>query len=474
MAVPTRLGATGYEAVQNAPRERVISALQWPAVISYLMLHVVIGLMLPRSAAAAGAHIGLVCLGSIWIAFRGSSVAAASSAAYIVGSEVLWRMTGAPGFYETGKYIVSLILLVAIMRQGRRAVWKPLPLLYFALLLPSAGLVLADRHLVLGAVTNNFSFNLSGPLSLCISVWFFSQQRFTLKELLQILLAFIGPALAIAVITLVATSTATDLVFTDESNTVTSGGFGPNQVSVILGLASVFALLVTINRKADSVTKATSACLVLLFAVESVMTFSRGGIYSASLALLAGAPFLVADKTARKILMVVGGAIAIVAITTVLPRLDEFTGGKLGERFRDTQTTHRGDLIANDLKVWADHPILGVGPGMIKGFREGPAYVGHTEYTRLLAEHGVFGLLALIALGLMALRGVMTRDNPGGRLYRAVFLAWALASMLHVDMRLAALGFIFGFAQVTLATNYQSQRSYRQPYGIFSTPSEVL
>src|ERR1044072_3734615 len=60
----------------------------------------------------------------------------AQMAAYLVGSEILWRMAGIPIFWEFGQYGASLILLVALLR---RRMWKipAFPMIYFILLIPS-------------------------------------------------------------------------------------------------------------------------------------------------------------------------------------------------------------------------------------------------------------------------------------------------------------------------------------------------
>src|SRR2546430_7771451 len=40
------------------------------------------------------------------------------AAAYIAGSEVLWRMCGAAVFWESGKYAVILIFAIALARRS--------------------------------------------------------------------------------------------------------------------------------------------------------------------------------------------------------------------------------------------------------------------------------------------------------------------------------------------------------------------
>src|SRR5205085_12507641 len=91
-------------------------------------------------------------------------------------------------------------------------------------------------------LTDQLSFNLSVPLALMVSVWFFSHLKVTPQQLHRILLALICPIIGIAVIALKGIVTAKDLVFINDSNFATSGGYGPNQVSAILGLGPIAAL----------------------------------------------------------------------------------------------------------------------------------------------------------------------------------------------------------------------------------------
>ncbi|MGH7603729.1 MAG: O-antigen ligase family protein [Gemmatimonadaceae bacterium] len=418
-------------------------------VTFFLLIHVLIGVALRTSPAAAGIHAGIVLGISIWAALRWSPIAVTCCAAYIVGAEVLWRMANAPIPYEMGKYAVSLVLLLALIRMGRRATWRPDALIYFLLLIPSAVLLFADRDLTTRTLMMRLSFNLSGPLCLCVSVWFFSQQEFRAKDVLKICVAMLGPILSIAVVTIIATRGATDLNFTGESNVVTSGGFGPNQVSAVLGLGALVALLLTLNREARSGLRLVGGSLVLLFGVQSAMTFSRGGLYGAGLALMVGLPFLLRERRVRHVLLPMGIAVTIIAIWVVLPQLQQFTGGKLAGRFDDVQTTNRGALVIDDIHVWAEHPLLGVGPGRVADFRGDIGGAGHTEYTRLLAEHGSLGALALMTLLLMSLRILLDSSERLGRGYRVIFLAWAMLSMLHAAMRIAAFGFVYGLANAT-------------------------
>lgn len=422
--------------------------------------------MIRHSPPIAALHAAAILAICVWSALHWSGVATACCAAYVVGAEVLWRMTAAPIPWESGKYIISLTFVIAALRMGRHAVWRLDALLYFLMLLPSAVLVVGDHHLPLREIMSRLSFNLSGPLSLSTAVWFFSQQRLRSRDMLRICLAALGPILAIAILTIIGTETARELRFTGESNFATSGGFGPNQVSAVLGLGALLALLSAVNRESRGLIRLSCGAFVLLFATQSAMTFSRGGLYAACLSLALGAPLFLREHRIRRILLSLLSVVAIVAMTVVLPRLDEFTHGKLRDRFHDVETTNRVELAQEDLHLWGEHKVLGIGPGMLQDFRTTEVGAsGHTEYTRLLAEHGSLGLISLILLAIMSLRVVTASAEPATRGYRIVLVAWALLSMLHAAMRIAAFGFAFGLAcaaiQLSTPVNVRSDRGRR-------------
>src|SRR2546430_15098859 len=88
------------------------------------------------------------------------------AAAYIAGSEVLWRMCGAAVFWESGKYAVILIFAIALARL-RPVQPRLLPVVYFLLLLPS--IALAPYQLLSDEARQQVSFELSWPAALAMS-----------------------------------------------------------------------------------------------------------------------------------------------------------------------------------------------------------------------------------------------------------------------------------------------------------------
>ena len=81
------------------------------------ILHGLLGVLIARYPIISPVH----CLGTIALGFfvglsKQNKNFPIYVSAYIVGSEVLWRMSGRPVFYEIAKYAVAAILLVAYLQ----------------------------------------------------------------------------------------------------------------------------------------------------------------------------------------------------------------------------------------------------------------------------------------------------------------------------------------------------------------------
>src|SRR5206468_3635149 len=109
--------------------------------------------------------------------------------------------------------------------------------------------------------------------------------------------------------------------------------------------------------------------IMIIFAAQSALTFSRGGLYCAMGSALAGSLFLVKSNRARVKLLV--GAILIFTIGyfIVLPRLEALSQEKLKARFQNTAPTGRDRLAGAELEAWRENPFFGLGPGGAESHR---------------------------------------------------------------------------------------------------------
>jgi O-antigen ligase len=146
--------------------------------------------------------------------------------------------------------------------------------------------------------------------------------------------------------------------------------------------------------------------------------------------------------------------IYIIANFAVLPYLQSFTGGTLGARFANTDTSGRIDIVLADLEIWRDHPIFGIGPGMAKGTRslyyERAGDNGaHTEFTRLLSEHGALGFFAFLVFIYAGLKNLKQARGAKAKGLVVAMMAWSILYMTNAAMRLVAPAFAFGLTFAT-------------------------
>jgi O-antigen ligase len=373
------------------------------------------------------------------------------AAGYIVGAEVLWRMMRAHVFWEFGKYAVSLLLLLAIFRRRTLAVRALAPICYFILLLPSTFLWFGQDW---KAARNAISFNLSGPFCLAVCAAYFSAVRIDWPVARRLLLLVAAPMVGTATGALWMLATAGHIEFTTESNFLTSGGFGPVQVSQSLGLGILCCWMLVLVESRRSWIRLVALVLLLWFSVHALLTFSRTGAYVSVVAVLCTLPLLLRNRRTRARAIVVTAALALLMAFVVLPRLNAFTGGKLAQRFSDPSTTGRDRIAKWQLRVWLAHPLFGVGPGGAVYNRELGTYKSpHTEFTRLLAEHGVWGAVAMSVLAFSLRRRFRGVADGWPRLLRWTLLVWAVGCMLSTAMRLGGQSFALGLQWAYLVNN---------------------
>jgi hypothetical protein len=416
---------------------------------AFLVVNAGIAVLLVRYSTLALAHL-VVCVGvGSLFAMMGRYAYVAAVAAYIAGSEVAYRMVEAPAPYEAGKYAVTILFIFTILLMKRS---KPhlLAISYFGLLLPSISMTLMAVGLTGSRML--LTSSLAGPLSLMASIWFFSNIKIKREELGVILGAYLAGALIPAVVALFGIVTTQEpIIFNGESNPLMSGGFGPNQVSAILGLASFLGFYAFLDTSRSARLKALLIALVVLSTAQCVLTFSRGGLYNAVGASVVACCFFIRIPRIRHNIVVAACALAVILGVVVLPRLNEFTGGMLANRFENTDPTNRDVILLSHLGLWMQNFVFGVGPG-VTGELENIS-TPHTEYVRLVAEHGLFGLCALVLLIVMVCGNYLRSRGTRQKALSASMVTWALLFMANAGMRLVAPSLTFGLGFATLAAD---------------------
>jgi O-antigen ligase len=132
------------------------------------------------------------------------------------------------------------------------------------------------------------------------------------------------------------------------------------------------------------------------------------------------------------------------------PKLEQVTNGRLSERYSNTQSSGRDVFAMSELSMFASHPVLGVGPGVGTQIRTAEGMIGgasHTEYTRMLGEHGLLGALAFVALLVLAVRAIRSHAHTLAlRATSGALLTWVAVFLAIYGTRVMAPAFVFGLA----------------------------
>jgi len=437
-------------------------------MIFLLCFHFALGLAVKYAAGiAALAYAGLFgifCYDVIITRDRNSR--AGFYCLYLMGMEMIYRMVGAPFSWELGKYVSILILIVG-MFAGRRKYISYTFLFMLILLVPAV--VLAENPDPV-RLRKMIMFGISGPLSLVFAGLYYYHRPISEENYVNQLKFSFLPAVTICIALSIVANIA-DLEFKSlQSNTAASGGFGANQVSTILGWFILLALLVKFNKNKLTPYEWLDWTILFYLLLRAFLTFSRGGVMGSIMALVLSMTILYLTsnlyrKQIKKFIPYIFlGAILLVVVFMVA---DNITGGMLMYRYKGYSTnemkagatkhegsmlTGRGEIMEGDFQAFRDNPFWGIGVGMGEQYREmfyGMAAAAHTEYTRLLSEHGTFGILFML-IGMIILPIVHFFRETGlvARYFFIAFLFISMFTMFHASMRLALPGIVFGAAFV--------------------------
>ena len=376
------------------------------------------------------------------------------AAAYIAGAEVFYRMTGSMTFYETGKYSVILFLLIGMLYKGT-SVKTVTFWIYLLILFP--GVVVASFTLEYDVVFRKaIAFNLSGPVCLGVSALYCYYKKVSATQYNYVLLMLLLPLVAnMAYLFLYTPSIGEALMTGTNSNYAASGGYGPNQISTVMGMGAFILftrLFVVKNKNINTI----DLILLLMMSYRAIVTFSRGGVLTALVSILAFIIFYYykQNRSGRSSIINKLG-IFIVAIVGIWLYTAVKTQGLITYRYtnRDAAgqletdiTTGRAELIITELQGFYYNPVVGIGVGKGKGMRSkltGSATASHNEISRLLSEHGLLGLIAILILIFVPIVFWFKFQN---NYYFLAFLAFWFLTINHSAMRIALPGFVYGLA----------------------------
>ncbi|MBF4983994.1 O-antigen ligase family protein [Nonlabens mediterrranea] len=373
--------------------------------------------------------------------------------AYLVTLEVFLRMNQALIFYEFMKYLVIVFMIMGIIMRGFSL--KSIPYVFYLLLLiPS--IIVAAGNIPLGeSLRKAVAFNLSGPVTLGITAIYCYQRSITNTRLDQILKLCVGPVVMITTYLFLVTPDIRDVVTNTASNFATSGGYGPNQVATVLGIG-MFITFVRFLRIKNLMINVLDIVLFLAMTYRAWVTFSRGGVYTSFLMIIAviGTLFLL-KRSEFKVSFIPKLAVIALGLIMAWGFTSLVTNGLIDKRYanedaagraKDDLSTGRTELISIELEAFFENPIAGIGAGQVKYYRakkDGIIAASHNETSRLLSEHGAIGIFSLLVLIFTPL---FFRLFHRGNIYFYAFLIFWIATINHSAMRIAAPAFFYGLA----------------------------
>ncbi len=170
---------------------------------------------------------------------------------------------------------------------------------------------------------------------------FFTTQKLGREEIQKTLRWLVLPVIGIAFLILVSIEAADFIEFIPESNFATSGGYGPNQVSAILGLGALACWLLVLSLPTFNLDRLLLMAVSAGLLIQAVFTFSRGGVYNVLIAAPLATLWLIRGES-RALRAAFMGVIVVGAIAYLfLPQLNTISSGALEARYQDLDTTGR-------------------------------------------------------------------------------------------------------------------------------------
>ena len=364
----------------------------------------------------------------------------------------IWARMSRASFvpHEIGKYYLLLVIPLFFYNHAKRISNKPAhyvgSIMLFCLL-PSCIVSIAFFDYE-GWVLNGL-----GIIELAILLIFIARERWTVDEFAKKLQWSIIPIIPVVAYLTQKTPDFDKINFTLGSNFKTSGDFGGNQVSTVLGWG-IIAIIILLQIKRPLIKiKWINYGLVALLLYRGFLTFSRGGVLVTAVAVII--LYLPIALSGVKNALRFVGTIVLLSITSIylFNKVNTLTNNQLALRYQgetmgtlsgtkernlNTITSYRLQLAETDLMMFKDYWVWGVGIGRAKDER--PHYgfqsiVSHTEYTRLLAEQGIGGLAVVVLLTFFPAWWVYRQKYAIWKAVTASLFTAAILTSFHSSMR---------------------------------------
>lgn len=361
---------------------------------------------------------------------------------YLISFELLDRMAETSPFlpYELGKYFLVISAIMGILVLGIRNKAG----IVMALLVTPAIFYDISGQVVFFDIVNYYL----APLAIGLGIAYIDRLNISEEGFDNLLRLLWLTALASLAFTVYKTPDLDDISFTLGAQFETTGGQSSNQVSTVLGFGLFLSIYSIIKRLKFSGYYFLDILIATLFFFQGLLSFSRGGIVVAIIGVL-----ILAYSQLKKIRfqMVLYLAMGLIGLSLIFYVTNNLTGGQLLLRYKgETEGTLAGskdktaDVISSgrvsifneDIELWSENPILGVGCGASRYIRfEDRVVAAHVELSRLLAEHGLLGLIyfTMLIFHFFALRKAI-KFSPYNALLTSLY-AIAILTTFHAAMR---------------------------------------
>lgn len=382
------------------------------------------------------------------------------AAGYVVGSEVFLRMTGGNPLYEISKYCVMIFLFIGMIYTGFSKNATPY-WIFILLLIPSVIL----STFVLNHDTDmrkTIAFNISGPVCLGIASIYNFRRKISLETVNSILLSMGLPIITTMIYLIFYAPNIRDIVTGTSSNVETSGGFGPNQVSTILGLG-VFIFFSRIILESRTKNMAIiNLIIAFVMAYRGLITFSRGGMITGFFMIVLLLFFLYFKSNPRgRVKLNILSVLLAIALLAVWSYSSLQTSGLIEKRYankdalgraKKSNFSGREEIAKGEWETFLKNPIFGVGVGKgveVRAEEKGKnlTNISHDEITRMLAEHGTLGIIGLLILFFTPF--VLYLENKFNMFLLCFVLFWLL-TINHAAMRIAAPAFVYSLSLLNI------------------------
>jgi hypothetical protein len=382
---------------------------------------------------------------------------------YLGSIEVICRMAKTSPIipYEFGKYFLFLILIFGILRYNYG---KNFGFWLILFLLPATFYDFSNLVDLNGVI-----FNFLGPLNMTLALIYFYGQKVESKEIYGYILLILLNCTTVLSFSFFKMPDFGNIDFRLAANSETSGGFGSNQVSAILGLGASICFLFLVLVKGSKLQTIAIVTLFCAFLFQGLITFSRGGVLGTVLFIISFL-LIVFFSPSRKLLgnfksLLVGLVVVSIGSYFLFQMANNITNGALLQRYMgETAATQRGDkdidentitsnrynIFMQDVNLFQNNIISGVGVGASMYMRDlDEIAASHSEMGRLLSEHGILGALYILGLFYVSLKKLFNGSNI---IFKAIFVGFfvlGIYTSLHNGMRTYITVLMVGISVIT-------------------------